>query len=389
MNRFFHTKPQVCINILWFVGSCFQKLCLRIVLCGALGMALFGLPGAVAPHAQAAVTSSPLAFAAFPAPAQLMAFAAAPSATPGATTPSARKPASEPPPALSPLWLPLVQRLRADGLYAPEVEAALMALREGPSSAPMGRKIRELYKRAFMRPPPSPPPPPGTVKPRPLVYPNIITAENIRLCRQYLLAHKQAFDAAQARFHVPREIAVALLFVETRLGTFVGKESAFATLTSMAASRSPSHIADTLADLPDSATRLDWVQDLLIKRSDWAYKELAALINNLRGQNADFLAVPGSIYGAVGLCQFMPSNLVPYGIDGNNDGRVDLFVPADAIASLSNYLVKHGWKPQSNRKQRHKALKSYNRIDIYANTILELAAAIDRPAPKGKNLPKK
>lgn len=55
--------------------------------------------------------------------------------------------------------------------------------------------------------------------------------------------------------------------------------------------------------------------------------------------------LPGSIYGAVGLCQFMPSNIAVYGADGNGDGRVDLFDTSDAIASLANYLAVTAGNP--------------------------------------------
>lgn len=285
-----------------------------------------------------------------------------------------------------PAWHPLISRLAADGLYGTDVESALLALPAGPSSLPMGRKLKEIYTRQFITPPPPPPPPPGEkppAKPRPRVYPGVITPDNVKLCRDFLALHKAAFDAAELRYRVPREIAVALLFVETRLGTYLGKESAFTTLASMAASTTPDHVADTLDALPDSGTRLDWVQNLLDKRSDWAYTELSALITDLRAAQKPLGTMPGSIYGAIGLCQFMPSNVPHYGADGNNDGRIDLFEPADAIASLSNYLVRHGWKPNLTREKRHAILKTYNRINIYANTILGLSEAVAvKPAPK-------
>ena len=111
------------------------------------------------------------------------------------------------------------------------------------------------------------------------------------------------------------------------------------------------------------------------QRSDWAYKEFVALLGNVRASHLDALGVPGSVYGAIGLCQFMPSNIAPYGADGDGDGTVNLFTVPDAVASLSNYLAMHGWNKASTRAARHKVIKTYNRIDIYANTILGLAEA--------------
>ena len=115
------------------------------------------------------------------------------------------------------------------------------------------------------------------------------------------------------------------------------------------------------------------------KRADWAYKEVRALVAHLLHDNADPRALPSSIYGAVGLCQFMPSNIAVYGADGDGDGKVDLFSVPDAVASLSNYLAKHGWKPGISRARQHTLLMAYNHSQTYANTILALSDLVAQP----------
>ena len=120
-----------------------------------------------------------------------------------------------------------------------------------------------------------------------------------------------------------------------------------------------------------AADRQSWIQQRMEQRSDWAYKELVALLKNIRSSGEDALAMPGSIYGAIGLCQFMPTNISHYGADGNGDGVVNLFT----VPSLANYLAQHGWNKAATRAQKQKVIKTYNRIDIYANTILGLAEA--------------
>jgi membrane-bound lytic murein transglycosylase B len=40
----------------------------------------------------------------------------------------------------------------------------------------------------------------------------------------------------------------------------------------------------------------------------------------------------------------MPSNYEAYGVDFNNDGKIRLQNPVDAIASIANYLKQNGWR---------------------------------------------
>ena len=78
----------------------------------------------------------------------------------------------------------------------------------------------------------------------------------------------------------------------------------------------------------------------------------------------------------MGLCQFMPSNISRYGVDGNADGVIDLFTVDDAVASLSNYLRRNGWRSGLSVTQQTRVLRTYNAMDIYAHTILALARTI-------------
>ena len=293
-------------------------------------------------------------------------------AAPDALSSSVRTPYASS--AISPAWIPLYERLCRDGLGGPDLPVVFARMAE-PSSSPMGRKIRELYSSAFAPKTKAVKKATRPAKSRPSVYPGVITAGNVKKCQEFIAANSAAFEYAENTFGVPREIAVSLLFVETRLGTFLGKGKAFYMLASMAASREPEQIADVIATLPNADTRMDWIRSRMAQRSDWAYKELVALLKNVRSSGIDPMTMPGSIYGAVGLCQFMPSNIEYYGADGDGDGIVNLFTVPDAVASLSNYLKKHGWKPGLKRDRQQQILKSYNRINIYANTILGLAEA--------------
>ena len=278
---------------------------------------------------------------------------------------------------ISPSWNDLVARLKMDMPDAPieDYFADLPAY----STMPMAVKIKELYTAAFVRKKPvddgKPKPPPSGI------YRGVVTQANMDKCQEFLLAHKAAFDVLEQRYKVPRDIVVALLMVETKLGTYLGSADAFWSLASMAAADTPDRIRSglTVDITPDKET---WLATKLEERSAWAYKELKALINHCAIQTLNPKGMPGSVYGAVGICQFMPSNLSYYTDDGDNDGIIDLFTEADAIVSVGKYLTKHGWLEASSVEHQRKTLRRYNNSTRYANTILALAYSLRAGSPK-------
>jgi membrane-bound lytic murein transglycosylase B len=270
-------------------------------------------------------------------------------------------------------WLPLVQRLQQDSAAPPDV-LRYFALLPEYSPSPMGAKIRELFTSAFMR---KAKPPTEGIKPPPLrIYRNVVTQANMDKCREFLATNKLFFDAVEKKHPVPREVLVSLLFVETRLGTFLGNENAFWSLACIAAADTPDSVRAGLGDLPITAQHDAWLQGKLADKSAWAYKELRALLAFCSLYNLDPHAIPGSVYGAIGLCQFMPSNLAPYAEDGDGDGVINLFSAGDAIFSAAHYLSKHGWKSGAGVAAQRLVLKRYNNLAIYANTILALAESL-------------
>ena len=272
------------------------------------------------------------------------------------------------------MWQPLVARLERDGLSHAQVKAYFATLPPTITQSPMGRKMVDLYKKKFF---PNPPPKPTDY------YKGVVTQENAAKCRRYLREHAQAFESAAAKYGVSPEIAVALLFVETRLGTVLADvpENAFYTLASMALSRKPQDIAAWLPKMRGHASRLAWIERTMQPRAEWAYRKVRALVRYMLENNIRPEQMPSSIYGAVGLCQFMPSNIPLYGADGNGDGRIDLFCIDDATASLANYLAKHGWKRDNTRAEQHALLMKYNHAAVYANTILALSDLVAATQP--------
>lgn len=74
--------------------------------------------------------------------------------------------------------------------------------------------------------------------------------------------------------------------------------------------------------------------------------------------------------GAAGPMQFLAGTWKAFGVDGDNDGRKDLYNPADAIPAAARYL-KHNGAPGRIRA----ALFQYNRSDQYVDLVLRRARA--------------
>jgi membrane-bound lytic murein transglycosylase B len=91
----------------------------------------------------------------------------------------------------------------------------------------------------------------------------------------------------------------------------------------------------------------------------------------------DPVSIKGSYAGAMGIAQFMPSNILAYGEDGNGDSRIDLFEDADAIFSIASYLKNYGWKPGIDREKAYKVVYHYNHSKYYVNTILEIRELLE------------
>lgn len=275
-------------------------------------------------------------------------------------------------------WQNLSLKLQKDGLNAALTGETFSSLTMPPSSVPMGIKVRELYSNAFLPKPKARPQKPIETKlgiPGPW-FKGVVTTANARACRDFMNKHAVAFARAELNYGVPSEVAAALLFVETRLGGYLGKHNAFYMLASMSVTRDPSDIPEYIEKLQGADGRLDWIREKMETKADWAYAELRALLSYCYANGIDPLTVKGSVYGAIGLCQFMPSNISRYAVDGNGDGIIDLFTVDDAVASLSNYLRRNGWKSGLSLERQTRVLRSYNAMDIYAHTILALAKTI-------------
>lgn len=266
-------------------------------------------------------------------------------------------------------WQPLVDRLVADGFDKPYIDALFGRKALVFSPKIMARKMNALLNTKLSTSAPGP-------KETPKVLESYLNPILIAGAYAFYREHKDVFGDIERRFGVPGDILTGLLLVETKLGRQVGTDNGLTILASMALGGNFELIREHIKrkDLPDDMAQ--WLVKRTTQKGNWAYEELKALIAYARQNGQDPLTIPSSMYGAIGVCQFMPTNAMHYGVDGTGDGRVDLFNMTDALYSMANFVSRHGWKSGLDDAGQRKVIYRYNHSESYAMTILAVADKI-------------
>ncbi len=217
-----------------------------------------------------------------------------------------------------------------------------------------------------------------------LNYNRFLAPERIARARNFLDTHHRFLKTLEDEFGVPKEVLVAILLVETDLGHYIGRYRIFNVLASMAVSADWERVKTFLPDnlSPEEERRL---RKFMFRRAKWAFNELCDLLVLAKRQGIDPLTIKGSIFGAFGLPQFVPSSVLSYGVDWNNDGKIDLFETEDAMASMANYLFHHGWRSDLPYAKKIKVIKTYNNSQPYAETVLKIAERLRHAYTKRRN----
>ena len=135
------------------------------------------------------------------------------------------------------------------------------------------------------------------------------------------------------KYGVPTYVIVAFLGLESNYGNYMGSESLIRSLATLAYDQ---------------------------RRSKFFTRELIAVLKLMDKKTIPFDAT-GSWAGAMGAVQFMPTNVIAYGVDANNDGKVDLWnEKADIYASAANFLNKLGWKKSEKWGREALIPKNFN-----------------------------
>ena len=151
----------------------------------------------------------------------------------------------------------------------------------------------------------------------------------------------------EARFGVPAEILVSIWAVETNFGAIQGDFDVLRSLATLAA-----------AGL----------------RQDWAEGQIIAVIRIIASGEATRAQLHGSWAGALGQTQFEPSQYLALAVDGDGDGRRDIWGSApDALASAANLLAMAGWR-RGERWQREMILPAGFDYGLTEGPVQPLAA---------------
>ena len=187
-------------------------------------------------------------------------------------------------------------------------------------------------------------PPSGTFKKNWLVYrKRFVEPVRLKAGRAFWDENQAFLSQVEQESGVPAEVIVAIIGIETIYGRQTGNFRVKDVLSTLAFS---------YPDTPNKPAReqlfKDQLQELILMcwteaGGNLPAKNSAQSVNPARFNGC--LNQNSSYAGAIGLPQFMPSSIRSFAVDGDGDGRIDLKQsPKDAIASVANFMKKHGWQ---------------------------------------------
>lgn len=145
-----------------------------------------------------------------------------------------------------------------------------------------------------------------------------VTNYHVSQGRKKLTQYKGLFDKLEQEYGVPRQYLVAFWGLETVYGKHKGKMNVLNTLSTLACDK---------------------------RRSDFFTQELLNLFTLIDKEVVSLDQLQGSWAGAMGHMQFLPSALLKYAVDGDEDGKVDVWhSEIDALTTAANYLHNIGWQ---------------------------------------------
>ena len=153
------------------------------------------------------------------------------------------------------------------------------------------------------------------------------------------------FNGIERQYGVPAGVLLAIWGMETGFGSYMGKQNTVSAIVTLAYDcRRPGFFTP---------------------------HAIAAL--KLVDSGALTTASVGAMHGEIGHTQFLPGNVLKYGIGNRN-----LRDRETALASTANFLRGHGWKAGAGYKANMGAIAGWNAAKVYQQAIAIMAEAIDK-----------
>jgi membrane-bound lytic murein transglycosylase B len=145
-----------------------------------------------------------------------------------------------------------------------------------------------------------------------------VTDRQVERGQQLLRQHGALLEEVRQRYGVQPQYLVAFWAIETNFGSNTG---GFSVLQALA----------TLAYDP--------------RRAEFFRSQILTALRIIDDGHISAQSMSGSWAGAMGQLQFMPSIFSQYAVDGDGDGRIDIWnsLP-DVFNSAANFLSESGWK---------------------------------------------
>ena len=167
-----------------------------------------------------------------------------------------------------------------------------------------------------------------------------VTNYHVRVGREKLKQNKKLFDKLEKEYGIPRQYLVSFWGLETVFGKHKGKMSVLNSLATLACDQ---------------------------RRSEFFTLELLNLFTLIESEQVSVDQLQGSWAGAMGHMQFMPTAFLKYAVDGDNDGKVDIWQSeVDALTTAANYLNQIGWQSKERWGREIKLPKNFafNKVEF-------------------------
>jgi len=150
--------------------------------------------------------------------------------------------------------------------------------------------------------------------------PKRIPKWKVKKARVLFKQHQEILSEIGNKYGVQPRFIVALWGLETNFGKFTGGYNVVSALSTLAYEG---------------------------RRETFFKKQLWAALTILKQGHIDSADMKGSWAGAMGQNQFMPTSFLAYAVDGDGDGKKDIWQnQVDIFASMANYLQKEGWNDE-------------------------------------------